>query len=109
MSDESLKEWRITNGIVITNPLCDFPKKLSDQSSKKVIAVGRHAYEKGFDIEKLATYPLSGGQIRLIVKNTALKVAIKAKPIFCFDDFKLAIDREAKGAFGDVKSVGFMN
>nr|WP_315187566.1 glycosyltransferase family 4 protein [uncultured Flavobacterium sp.] len=49
LSDESLKEWRITNGIVITNPLCDFPKKLSDQSSKKVIAVGRHAYEKGFD------------------------------------------------------------
>lgn len=49
LSDESLKEWRITNGVVITNPLCDFPKKLSDQSSKKVIAVGRHAYEKGFD------------------------------------------------------------
>ncbi|MBP6497300.1 MAG: ATP-binding protein, partial [Campylobacteraceae bacterium] len=66
-------------------------------------------YEKGFDVEKLATYPLSGGQIRLIVKNTALKVAIKTKPVFCFEDFKLAIDREAKGAFGDVKSVGFMN
>ncbi|RKS98784.1 glycosyltransferase family 4 protein [Flavobacterium sp. 123] len=49
LSDESLKEWRITNGVVITNPLYDFPKKLSDQSSKKVIAVGRHAYEKGFD------------------------------------------------------------
>lgn len=67
------------------------------------------SYENGFDVEKLATYPLSGGQIRLIVKNTALKVAIKSKPIFCFEDFKLAIDREAKGAFGDVKSVGFMN
>jgi len=67
------------------------------------------SYENGFDVEKLATYPLSGGQIRLIVKNTALKVAIKPKPIFCFEDFKLAIDREAKGAFGDVKSVGFMN
>jgi glycosyltransferase involved in cell wall biosynthesis len=49
LSDESLKEWRITNGVVITNPLYDFPKKLSNQSSKKVIAVGRHAYEKGFD------------------------------------------------------------
>lgn len=57
-------------------------------------------------LKKLATYPLSGGQICLIVKNTALKVAIKPKPIFCFEDFKLAIDREAKGAFGDVKSVG---
>lgn len=49
LSDESLKEWHITNGVVITNPLCDSPQKLSNQSSKKVIAVGRHAYEKGFD------------------------------------------------------------
>lgn len=66
-------------------------------------------YEKDFELEKLASYPLTGGQIRLIVKNTALKVAIKTEPIFCFEDFKLAIDREAKGAFGDAKSVGFMN
>jgi len=66
-------------------------------------------YEKEFDIEKLATFPLSGGQIRLILKNTALRVAIKPTPIFCLDDFKQGIDREAKGAFGDIKSVGFMN
>lgn len=49
LSDESLKEWSMPNGVVITNPLCESPQKLSDQSSKKVIAVGRHAYEKGFD------------------------------------------------------------
>jgi SpoVK/Ycf46/Vps4 family AAA+-type ATPase len=66
-------------------------------------------YDKALDIEKLATFPLSGGQIRLVLKNTALRVATKKKPIFTFEDFKLSIDRETKGAFGDVKSVGFMN
>ncbi|QIR76165.1 ATP-binding protein [Sulfurospirillum diekertiae] len=66
-------------------------------------------YEEGLDIEKLASYPLTGGQIKVVLKNTALKVATKAKPLFTFEDFKLAIDRETKGAFGDAKSVGFMN
>ena len=66
-------------------------------------------YEKGFDVEALAHYPLTGGQIRLVVKNTALKVATKQKPSFGFEDFKNAIDRETKGAFGDAKSVGFVN
>ena len=66
-------------------------------------------YEKGFDIHALAKYPLTGGQIRLVVKNTALKVATKDKPQFNFEDFKHAIDRESKGAFGDAKSVGFVN
>lgn len=66
-------------------------------------------YEEGLDIEKLASYPLTGGQIKVVLKNTALKVATKAKPLFTFEDFKLSIDRETKGAFGDVKSVGFMN
>jgi len=66
-------------------------------------------YEEGLDIEKLASYPLTGGQIKVVLKNTALKVAAKAKPLFTFEDFKLSIDRETKGAFGDAKSVGFMN
>lgn len=66
-------------------------------------------YEEGLDIEKLASYPLTGGQIKVVLKNTALKAAAKAKPLFTFEDFKLSIDRETKGAFGDAKSVGFMN
>jgi|GEM_PF-3349849 len=60
-------------------------------------------------LEKLASYPLTGGQIKVVLKNTALKVAAKAQPLFTFEDFKLSIDRETKGAFGDAKSVGFMN
>ena len=66
-------------------------------------------YEKDFDVKALAKYPLTGGQIRLVVKNTALKVATKEKPLFSFEDFKNAVDRETKGAFGDAKAVGFMN
>ena len=66
-------------------------------------------YDANFDVEGLAKYPLTGGQIRLVVKNTALKVATKENPLFTLDDFKMAIDRETKGAFGDTKAVGFMN
>ncbi|MDD3323519.1 MAG: ATP-binding protein [Sulfurospirillaceae bacterium] len=66
-------------------------------------------YEDKFSIEALAQFPLTGGQIRLVLKNTALRVAVKEEPIFTFEDFKSAIDRESKGAFGDAKSMGFMN
>ncbi len=66
-------------------------------------------YEEGFDVEKLATFSLTGGQIRVVLKNTALRVAIKKEPLFTYEDFKLSIDRETKGAFGDTKSVGFMS
>lgn len=65
-------------------------------------------YEEGLDIERLASYPLTGGQIKVVLKNTALKVATKEEPLFTFEDFKLSIDRETKGAFGDTKPVGFM-
>lgn len=48
-TNESIREWDIQNGIVIPNPLWFSADKVSDLKSKKVIAVGRHVYEKGFD------------------------------------------------------------
>ncbi|TRX00956.1 glycosyltransferase family 4 protein [Flavobacterium gawalongense] len=45
----SISEWNINNTIVIPNPLWFASEKSSDLESKKVIAVGRHTYEKGFD------------------------------------------------------------
>ncbi|MEC4005412.1 glycosyltransferase family 4 protein [Flavobacterium sp. SUN052] len=45
----SIDEWKLKNGIVIPNPLWFSTDKKSDLSSKKVIAVGRHVHEKGFD------------------------------------------------------------
>ncbi|NPA03780.1 MAG: AAA family ATPase [Epsilonproteobacteria bacterium] len=65
-------------------------------------------YEKGFNIETLAKYELTGGQINLIVKNTAYKVAIKEVPIFTTQDFIEEIEKEKISAFGDEKSLGFL-
>ena len=65
-------------------------------------------YEKEFDIEKLAKYELTGGQINLIIKNTAYKVAIKDNPIFEMKDFIEEIKRERISSFGDEKEIGFM-
>jgi len=65
-------------------------------------------YEENFSIEELAKYQLSGGQIKLVLKNCALRVAIKEEPIFCMEDFKNAIDREKEGLFGEEKSMGFV-
>ncbi len=65
-------------------------------------------YEEGFDIKKLASYELTGGQINLIVKNTAFKVAIKEDPLFTVGDFIEEIEKEKTGSFGDEKSMGFL-
>lgn len=48
-TSESMSEWNIKNTIVIPNPLWFTTEKFNDLESKKVIAVGRHTYEKGFD------------------------------------------------------------
>jgi SpoVK/Ycf46/Vps4 family AAA+-type ATPase len=65
-------------------------------------------YEENFDINALASYPLTGGQIQIALKNTALKVAVKQEPIFTMEDFKSVIQRETKGAFGESVAVGFL-
>ncbi|MBD3809407.1 MAG: AAA family ATPase [Sulfuricurvum sp.] len=66
-------------------------------------------YESGFDVEKLSTYPLTGGQINLIVKNTAYHVAARKDAIFRLDDFVGEIQKERMGSFEGEKSVGFLN
>ncbi|MFV8466279.1 glycosyltransferase family 4 protein [Flavobacterium sp. LB1P62] len=48
-TSESISEWKVKNTIVIPNPLWFTTGKFSTLESKKVIAVGRHTYEKGFD------------------------------------------------------------
>ena len=66
-------------------------------------------YEDGFDVDALAKYPLTGGQINLIVKNTAYKVAIKDNPLFTAKDFIQEINREKDANFDSEKSMGFLN
>ena len=65
-------------------------------------------YEEDFSIEELAKYPLTGGQIKVIIKNTALNIAVKDEPIFTMEEFKNSIQRELKGSFGEGNSMGFV-
>ena len=48
-TSESIVEWQIEDAIVIPNPLWFTSEKSSTLENKKVIAVGRHTYEKGLD------------------------------------------------------------
>ncbi len=66
-------------------------------------------YEDGFDVEKLAEHSLTGGQINLIVKNTAYKVAVRKEPLFRLQDFISEIAREKDANFDSEKSMGFLN
>lgn len=65
-------------------------------------------FDKSFDIKKLAHYPLSGGQINLIIKNTAYKVAVRENPLFVLEDFEQEIKKEKAGDFDSEKVMGFL-
>ena len=49
--------------------------------------------EEGFDINKLSNYPLTGGQIEMIIKNTAYKIAVMDEPLFKTKDFIEEIEK----------------
>jgi hypothetical protein len=66
-------------------------------------------YADDFDVKELAEYSLTGGQINLIIKNTAYKVAVNDNPIFTLDDFTGEIKREKDANFDSEKSMGFLN
>jgi len=65
-------------------------------------------YAKDFSIDVLSKYDLSGGQINLIVKNTAYAVATQEKPLFTMDNFILEITKERDANFDSEKSMGFL-
>lgn len=65
-------------------------------------------YAKDVLVENLAKYSLTGGQISLIVKNTAYKVAVMEKPLFTIKDFEDEIRREKDANFDNEKSMGFL-
>jgi SpoVK/Ycf46/Vps4 family AAA+-type ATPase len=67
-------------------------------------------YADDINIEALATHKLTGGQINLIVENTAYKVAAKEEVLFRQEDFMNEIKIELKGSFGSSeKSMGFLS
>ncbi len=65
-------------------------------------------YANDIDLSELAKYSLTGGQINLIIKNTAYKVAVKEKVIFSQKDFIEEISREKNANFDAEKSMGFL-
>ena len=66
-------------------------------------------FEDDFNIEELAKHSLTGGQINLIIKNSAYKVAVRDEPIFLQKDFEEEILREKDANFDGEKSMGFLN
>ena len=75
---------------------------------KKMLPVDA-PYEENFDALALSKYSLTGGQINLIVKNTAYKVAVRENPVFTLKDFTQEIAREKDANFDSEKSMGFLN
>ena len=65
-------------------------------------------YEENFDINELAKFPLTGGQIKMVIKNTALSVAVMDDPVFTIKEFTSAIKREITGSFAESSSMGFI-
>jgi len=75
---------------------------------KKMLPV-EAPYEEKFRVEELATYSLTGGQINLIIKNTAYKVAVTQEPLFTINAFISEIKREKDASFDSEKSMGFLS
>lgn len=66
-------------------------------------------YTKDFNIDKLAEFNLTGGQIHLVIRNAALRVAGKDEAVFGTEDFIVEIERERSGNFDSEKSMGFLS
>jgi SpoVK/Ycf46/Vps4 family AAA+-type ATPase len=65
-------------------------------------------YEEGFEVEELAKHELTGGQINLIVRNTAYVVAVREESVFSMKDFLTEIEKEMGSSFeNSAKSMGF--
>jgi SpoVK/Ycf46/Vps4 family AAA+-type ATPase len=59
------------------------------------------------DIEELSKYKLTGGQIKLVIKNVSYNMATLEKPIFATSIFVDEINKELKGSFDNLNQVGF--
>ncbi|WP_291951948.1 ATP-binding protein [Campylobacter sp.] len=64
-------------------------------------------FDTKFDLKILANYDLSGAQIVMVVKNTALKAAIAKDGVFKMSYFMETIEKELQSSFDKNKIVGF--
>lgn len=65
------------------------------------------SFDDEFSVENLANYELSGAQIIMVVKNTALKAAISKEGVFKMRDFLDSVQKELNSSFDNTKVVGF--
>lgn len=88
----------------------EFPKPNIEQRCEiwKQLLPKMASYEKNFDVEKLAAFNLTGGQIKLVIKNTAYKVASRLQPIFTTNDFIIEAQKELDSSFEGEKILGFL-
>ncbi len=63
--------------------------------------------DKNFDLKELSKHELTGGQIEMVIKNTAFKVAVLDEPIFTIKAFEEQIEKEKSGQFDSENKVGF--
>ena len=125
MQNIFLEQFEKFDGILIatTNLLETLDKAFSRRFDKKIkferplfnervklweIKLPKAEFEEDFDIKKLAKYDLSGAEIELIIKNTALKVALRKKPLFKLKDFIEEIKKEKGSSFDTEKELGFV-
>jgi SpoVK/Ycf46/Vps4 family AAA+-type ATPase len=89
----------------------EFKKPHKEQRKKlwKLLLPKDAPYEKKFSIDELSEYSLTGGEINLIVKNTAYRVAVNEDPLFTTELFLEEIKRERGTNFDSEKSMGFLN
>jgi glycosyltransferase involved in cell wall biosynthesis len=54
LTAQNKNEWKLKNIEVIPNPLTFYPDEIAKLENKKVIAVGKQSYQKGYDLLLLA-------------------------------------------------------
>ena len=65
------------------------------------------SFDAEFSVEKVAQFELSGAQIIMVIKNTALKAAISKDGVFKMRDFLECIQKELNSSFDGANVVGF--
>ena len=81
-------------------------EKQREELWKKLIP-NKLPLENDFDFKKLSSYSLTGGQIELIIKNTAYKVASDESLVFNENTFIEEINKELSNKFDNDTKVGF--
>ena len=88
----------------------EFKKPDRDQRERlwHFMLLEKASYEESFDVAQLSKHELTGGQIDLIIRNTAYKVAVREESVFSIGDFEEEISKELGSSFeSEGKSMGF--